>query len=148
MPFFLLYTENHGLCPWFQKGYAYEQSRRSGLMPSPWGEGAELARRMRCSKKFLTPHQSAGGCQLPPKGEAFKKPTANTCWQRGMYAKENSFVGLKAKLALSPYRACAGHPLYGWSWLICFKHIDKACCTVLYINCIICISTVKTEGGI
>jgi hypothetical protein len=50
-----------------------------------------------------------------PKREAFKKSTANICWQWGMYAKEIKFVGLEAKPVLCPYRACAGHPLYGWS---------------------------------
>ena len=46
--------------------------------------------------------------------EPLKIPTANFCWQWGMCARENIFVSLKAKPVLSPYRARANYPLYGW----------------------------------
>ena len=71
----LIVTGNHGLCPWFQKGYAYEKSRRSVSLPCVRGGVICKANDGGVDEKDNNnPSVTAAPRQLPLHKGAFKNP--------------------------------------------------------------------------
>ena len=108
--------ENHGLCPWLQKGDTYEESRRSGSLPCVRGGGKILdfdggvEKSAQSNPTISRMLNSSLSTRKSKKLHSAAKKIGG-----GADAIAIKFGSLKAPPVKAPYRGSACRPFYGWS---------------------------------